>query len=89
MKTITAVELRNDLEGVVKSLKRGERLGLSYRGEKIAEMVPSAAGRKLSPLEALRRAQEIAAGDPHYARKAGRYLRELREDQVQWGERSP
>jgi len=40
-------------------------------------------------LAALRRAQEITARDPDYARKAEIYLKELREDQKAWGERSP
>jgi hypothetical protein len=44
---------------------------------------------KLTPLEALKRAQEITARDPDYPQKAETYLRELREDQKAWGERSP
>ncbi len=89
MRTISAVDLRNDLEGIVKSLRRGERLELTYRGERIAEMVPTKPAAKLTPLEALRRAQEITAADPDYPRKAEIYLKELREDQLAWGERSP
>jgi len=89
MRTISAVDLRNDLEGVVKSLRRGEHLELTYRGERIAEMVPAKPAGKPTALEALRRAQEITAGDPEYARKARAYLQELREDQRAWGERSP
>lgn len=89
MRTISAVDLRNDLEGIVKSLRRGEHLELTYRGERIAEMVPTKPAAKLTPLEALRRAQEISAADPDYARKAEIYLKELREDQLAWGERSP
>lgn len=89
MRTISAVDLRNDLEGIVKSLKRGEHLELTYRGEKIAEMVPAKPTPKMTPIEALRRAQEITARDPDYAQKAETYLRELREDQKAWGERSP
>ena len=56
MRTISAVDLRNDLEGIVKALQR---------------------------------AQEITARDPDYPQKAATYLKELREDQVAWGERSP
>jgi len=89
MKTISALELRNDLEGIVKSLKRGERMELTYRGERIAEMIPTQPAAKLTPLEALRRAQEITARDPDYLKKAETYLKELREDQKAWGERSP
>ena len=89
MRTISAVDLRNNLEGIVKSLKRGERMALTYRGERIAEMVPTKPAAKLTPLEALRRAQEITARDPDYPKKAEIYLKELREDQIAWGERSP
>ncbi len=89
MRTISAVDLRNNLEGIVKSLKKGEHMELTYRGEKIAEMVPARPSVKLTPLEALRRAQEITARDPDYAQKAEVYLRELREDQKAWGDRSP
>ncbi len=89
MRTISAVDLRNNLEGIVKSLKKGEHMELTYRGERIAEMVPAKQVQKMTPLEALRRAQEITALDPHYQEKAETYLRELREDQKAWGERSP
>jgi antitoxin (DNA-binding transcriptional repressor) of toxin-antitoxin stability system len=89
MRTISAVDLRNDLEGIVKSLKKGEHLELTYRGEKIAEMIPAKAVPKLTPLEALHKLQEITARDPDYPQKAATYLRELREDQKAWGERSP
>lgn len=89
MKTISAVELRNDLEGIVKALKRGERMSLTYRGERIAEMIPTKPAAKLTPLQALKLAQEITARDPDYPQKAESYLRELREDQKAWGERSP
>ena len=41
MRTISAVDLRNDLEGIVKSLRRGERMDLTYRGEKVADLVPN------------------------------------------------
>ena len=88
MRTISAVDLRNDLEGIVKSLRRGEHLELTYRGERVAEMVPTKPAPKLTPLEALRQAQEITARDPNYPKKAATYLKELREDQIAWGERS-
>lgn len=89
MKTISAVDLRNDLEGIVKSLKRGEHMELTYRGEIVAEMVPTKPTPKMTPLQAFKRAQEITAQDPHYLQKAEAYLAELREDQKAWGERSP
>ena len=90
MRTISAVDLRNDLEGIVKALRRGERMELTYRGEKVADLIPpapKAANEKA--LAALRRAQEITAADPDYPKKAEIYLKELREDQLAWGERSP
>ena len=94
MKTVSAVELRNDLEGIVKRLRKGVTQPnfvhtSGYRGERIAEMIPAKPAATLTPLQALRRAQEIATGDPDYARKAETYLRELREDQKVWGEPSP
>lgn len=89
MKTISAVELRNDLEGIVKALRKGERMELTYRGEAVADLIPRGVSKKPTPLEALRKMQEIAARDPDYAQKAEIYLRELREDQKAWGERSP
>jgi antitoxin (DNA-binding transcriptional repressor) of toxin-antitoxin stability system len=90
MRTITAVDLRNDLEGIVKSLKRGETLELTYRGEKIAEMLPV---RKKQPnqkaLEALHRAWELTDQIPDYDEKAAAYIQQLREDRAAWGERTP
>jgi antitoxin (DNA-binding transcriptional repressor) of toxin-antitoxin stability system len=43
VKTIAALDLRNDLEGVVKALKRGERMALTYRGELVGELSPPSA----------------------------------------------
>ncbi len=90
MRTISAVDLRNDFEGVVKSLRRGERLELTYRGEKVADLVPptpKAANEKA--LAALRRAWDITDGVPDYGRKSEAYLKELRADQRKFGERTP
>lgn len=89
MKTISAVDLRKDLEGIVKCLKRGERMALTYRGEKVADLVPTRSGPAVTPLEALERAQAITLRDPDYLKKAEEYLREVREDRRAWGERSP
>lgn len=49
---------------------------------------PTKLRTKMTPLEALRRAQEITGLDPGYARKAETYLKELREDQLKFGERT-
>jgi antitoxin (DNA-binding transcriptional repressor) of toxin-antitoxin stability system len=90
VKTISMVDLRTQSERIVRELKRGERMILSYRGEPLAELVPTAlAAKKISPLEALQRAQELAAQNPDFSRQAGGYLLELRTDQKAWGERSP
>lgn len=62
---------------------------LSYRGERLAELVPSGiAARKVSPLEAMKRAQALTALDSSYSDRATSYLRALREDQKAWSERS-
>ena len=90
MGTISAVDLRTDLEGIVKSLRRGERMELTYRGEKVADLVPNVPKAvNETALAALRRAQEITARDPDCARKTEIYLKELSEDQKAWGERAP
>lgn len=89
MKSISAVELRNNLEGVVKSLKRGERLELTYRGEAIAEMIPANRASKLTPLQALKHAHAISAQDPKAGKHAADYLAELRAEQKGFGERLP
>ncbi len=61
---------------------------LSYRGEPLAELVPTAPGvGKLTPLQALNQAQQIVAEDPGYGEKTEVYLRQLREDQKTWGEK--
>jgi len=90
MRTISAVDLRNDLEGIVKSLKRGEHLELTYRGERIAEMIPAKPkSANHGALAALHRAWEITDQIPDYDKKAEAYLQELREDQRKFGDRTP
>lgn len=89
MKTISMVELRTHSERIVRELKRGERMMLSYRGEPLAELVPSGpAAKRISPLEALKQAQDLTARDPAYADSAAGYLRDLREEQKAWSKRS-
>ena len=98
MKTIAALDLRNDLEGVVKALKRGERMTLTYRGELVGELSPPSKPEVPGELpEANRRALEAlkelraytASQRPDYAAKAASYLQELREDRAAYGERNP
>jgi antitoxin (DNA-binding transcriptional repressor) of toxin-antitoxin stability system len=89
MKTVTMVELRTHSERIVRDLKRGERMMLSYRGEPLAELVPTSPKGKITPLEALKGMQALIAEDPDYTRKTETYVRQLREDQKAWGERSP
>jgi antitoxin (DNA-binding transcriptional repressor) of toxin-antitoxin stability system len=88
MKTISMVDLRTDSERIVRELKRGERMILSYRGEPLAELVPSCSAKRASPLEALMRARELTAGEPGFAAKAFSYLKEVRTDQEAWSERA-
>jgi antitoxin (DNA-binding transcriptional repressor) of toxin-antitoxin stability system len=90
MRTISMVDLRTHSERIVRDLKRGERMILSYRGEPLAELVPTASSsRRLSPLEALTQVQSLLGRDSDYANRAETYLRELRADQKAWSERSP
>jgi len=59
---------------------------LSYRGEALAELVPTAPpGGKLSPLAALDLAQESSGQLSPAAAEA--YLRQLRADQKGWSRR--
>jgi len=101
MKTIAALDLRNDLEGVVKALKRGERMALTYRGELVGELsppskptlagdsseLPESNRRALAALKELRTYTSTQRTD--YAAKAEAYLQELREDRTAYGERNP
>jgi antitoxin (DNA-binding transcriptional repressor) of toxin-antitoxin stability system len=90
MRTISMVDFRTDSERIVRDLKRGERMMLSYRGKPLAELVPSGSGTaKISPLEALKQVHALTALAPGYPEKAVEYLRELREDQIAWSKRSP
>lgn len=90
MRTISAVDLRNDLEGIVKSLKKGEHMELTYRGERIAEMIPTKPkSANQGALAALHRAWAITDQIPDYGKKAEAYLQELREDQQKFGDRTP
>jgi antitoxin (DNA-binding transcriptional repressor) of toxin-antitoxin stability system len=89
MKTISMVELRTQSERIVRDLKRGERMMLSYRGELLAEIVPSAlAAKKLSPIEALSQAHELGGSSADASAKALSYLKQLRADQKVWSERA-
>jgi antitoxin (DNA-binding transcriptional repressor) of toxin-antitoxin stability system len=91
MKTISAVDLRNDLEGIVKSLKRGERMELTYRGEIVAELKPIA-DEKRKREEANAAFERIWARTrqiPDYARKAEEYIQEVYEDRKSYGDRNP
>lgn len=88
MRTISMVDLRTDSERIVRELKRGERMLLSYRGKPLAELVPPAStAKRISPLEALDRAHELTVEDPGYAGRAAGYLQDLREDQKAWSGR--
>lgn len=88
MKSITMVELRTESERLVRELKRGERFELTYRGEKIAEIVPPATVVNKKAQDALRRLKERHAGDAEHARKVDRYVSEVYEARRAYGERS-
>jgi antitoxin (DNA-binding transcriptional repressor) of toxin-antitoxin stability system len=88
MKTISMVELRSHSEAIVRELKQGVRMVLSYRGKPLAELVPMTLdGSRLGPLEALDRAQAAAPQDAASRKVAAAYLRELRADQKDWSGR--
>jgi antitoxin (DNA-binding transcriptional repressor) of toxin-antitoxin stability system len=42
MKTVSMLDLRSRGRDIVRRLERGERLGLTYRGRKVATLVPVA-----------------------------------------------
>ena len=87
MRTISAVDLRNDLEGIVKSLKKGESMELTYRGETVGQLLPSAHTQKSNAAAALERLARSHANDPDYARKAEQYVQEVYEDRRSYGSR--
>jgi antitoxin (DNA-binding transcriptional repressor) of toxin-antitoxin stability system len=54
MKTISASELRSKTSSLVRALESGRAVGLTYRGQKVAHIVP------------VRRNSVISAEDPLY-----------------------
>jgi antitoxin (DNA-binding transcriptional repressor) of toxin-antitoxin stability system len=56
MKSVTMVELRSRGRDVIKRLERGETLALTYRGKKVATLVPveAEAGRPIPPDDPIR-----------------------------------
>jgi antitoxin (DNA-binding transcriptional repressor) of toxin-antitoxin stability system len=54
MKTISASELRSKTSSLVRALENGRAVGLTYRGHKLAHIVP------------VRRVNGISAEDPLY-----------------------
>lgn len=87
MRIISAVDLRNDLEGIVKSLKRGESMELTYRGETVGQLLPPAHAQKSNAAAALERLARSHVSDPEYAQKAEKYLKEVYEDRRSYGSR--
>ena len=49
MKTVTMLEFRQDAEGVLRRVARGERFVLSHRGKPAARLEPLAAGPPSDP----------------------------------------
>jgi prevent-host-death family protein len=60
MKTITMLELRTDSEKVVKQLRQGESLTLTYRGHPLARLTPIADNSEISADDPLYRLHEHA-----------------------------
>ena len=91
MRTISAVDLRNDLEGIVKLLRKGETLALTYRGETVAELKPvSPTQEKQDHAQAaLKRIWARTRQDPNYSQKVEQYVQEVYEDRKSYGERDP
>jgi len=87
MKTISAVELRNDLEGIVKALKKGERMELTYRGETVGHILPVSSDPRSAAMAAMERLQRSHAGDPEYELKVEKYIQEVYEDRRAYGDR--
>ena len=91
MRTISAVDLRNDLEGIVKRLIKGEHMELSYRGEVVAELRPKAdeKSRRHAATAALERIWTRTRNDPDYGQKVEKYIQEVYEDRKSYGDRKP
>lgn len=89
MRTISAVDLRNDLEGIVKLLRKGERLELTYRGEVVGQLLPPPVVEKSNAAAALARIAQRHADDPLYPEKVERYIQEVYEDRRSYGSRQP
>ncbi len=45
MKTVSMLELRSRGRDVVRRLERGEKLALTYRGKRVATLVPECSGK--------------------------------------------
>ncbi len=89
MRTISAVDLRNDLEGIVKALRKGESMELTYRGETVGRLLPSAKDAKSAAAAALDRLSQRHANDPGYAQKVEKYIQEVYDDRRSYGSRQP
>lgn len=80
-------ELRTHSTRVVRDLERGVRMALSYRGKPVAELVPLANPHAPSPLDALARAQKVAAGRPDHPKAVASYLKKRGRDRAEWSAR--
>ncbi|MGI8605006.1 MAG: type II toxin-antitoxin system Phd/YefM family antitoxin [Verrucomicrobiales bacterium] len=62
MKTVSMLELRSRGRDIVRRLEKGERLALTYRGKKVATLVPESppANRVIPADDPIRRLHEIA-----------------------------
>lgn len=87
MRTISAVDLRNNLEDIVKRLIKGEPMELTYRGETVARLLPTTKVGKSAAEAALERLASSHANDPDYTKKAEQYAQEVYEDRRSYGSR--
>lgn len=87
MKTISALDLRKDLEGIIKLLKKGESLELTYRGETVGRLLPTPDVEKSTVKAALERLAKRHADDPTHGQKVEKYIQEVYEDRRSYGSR--
>lgn len=70
---VGAYEARTHFSALLARVQRGERVTITKHGVPIAELVPAAAGRRLSVAEAIRQIKEFGRGH----RLDGLTIREL------------
>lgn len=64
MTTITAVQLRKDLDKIIKRASKGEQIRVTYRGATVVTIGPDITKPVTNSAEILRKAREISAKIP-------------------------